>query len=165
MIVLIFVACLLKAKQLELAWYRVDASSNSILVGLPTPAIEGAWAGLRKVANKLEAFAGAPVQPETAPTSRFSIGVGNERYALDAGSAIDFAALFGDRGAPAGASGEIDAQSSEPHVLILKNIGSVSWVSITLKGSAVTVPQGRSLRIAPDTRIVIGTLVLEIQPY
>ena len=163
--VLIFVACLLKAKQLELAWHGADSSSDSILVGLPAPAAAGAWAGLQKLVGGIEATAGAPIRPEAAPLARFSIGAGEERYALDPGSAIDFAELFGTRGAPVGATGEIDRHPTEPDVLGLKNTGATPWVSTTPKGATVTVPQGRSLRIAAGTRIAFGTLVLDIQTY
>ena len=164
--VFLFVGCLLKAKQLELAWYGTDTSNDSVLVGAPAPSSAGgALSGLQKLASGLEAAAGAPIAPEAAPIGRFSIGTGEDRYALDAGSAIDFGTLFGDRGAPAGALGEIDPHPTEPNALGLTNTGAAPWVSTTPTGATVSVPQGRSLPVAAGTRIAFGTLVLDIQTY
>ncbi len=159
--VVIFVGCLLKAKQLEIAWGGAASYGDSILVGTPqaggfSPAVAQPSApatatdtanataalltGLRGLASGLEAMAGGIIKPAAAPVApqaqagrqtapavapaagaqRFSIGTGNTRFALEAGRAIDFGALFAASGVPAGASGEIGVHPTDPNILGLK---------------------------------------------
>jgi hypothetical protein len=101
----------------------------------------------------------------TAGAQRFSIGTGNTRFALEAGRAIDFGALFAANGAPAGGSGEIGVHPTDPNILGLKNTGTSAWASTTYEGTTVTVPPGKNLKIAAGTRILFGPLTLDIQSY
>ena len=90
--VLIFVGCLLKAKQLEIAWGGVSSFGDSILVGAPsaggfgtaaapsqpaatttTSSAGGLLAGLQGLASGLEAVAGGIIKPAAPPVAQAPI--------------------------------------------------------------------------------------------
>jgi len=172
--ILIFTACLVKAKQLDLAWSGPSTSSDSILVGTPAPAPARAAqaAPVAAVSPSTHQVAqpsppplmqGAPVAPAAPP--RFSIGAGAARYALQAHRSIDFAALFGAMGVPPGTTGEITQHPQDPNTLGLRNTGKSAWTAINTDGSTATVPPGKNLRIAAGTRLILGPLALDIQSH
>ena len=65
----------------------------------------------------------------------------------------------------AGATGEISRHPTDPNILGIKNTGATAWTSATGNGATVTVPPGKNLKIAVGTRILFGSLALEIQTY
>jgi hypothetical protein len=92
---------------------------------------------------------------------RFSIGTANARYGLEVGHQIDFGQLFGVPGVIA----EITAHPTDKAVLGLRNAGSGVWTTITAEGATLTVPNGKNLRVAAGTRLLFGTVVINIERY
>jgi RsiW-degrading membrane proteinase PrsW (M82 family) len=185
--VIVFVACLVKAKQLDGG--GASGSGGSILVGTPAsgdfampraaapnpstaPAADPVQGVLSMAQGLFARFTppAGPAQPVAAPAvapaaveERFSIGTPVSRFALEVGRGIDFAALFGAAGA--GAVGEITRHPTDPHILGLKNVGSSAWTSTTAQGATITVPPGKNVRIAAGTKLIFGPLTLDIQNY
>lgn len=173
--ILAFTACLLKAKQLDMSWRGAPTSSDSILVGSPAVLATSSPSPQFAAAPAVAAMFSQP-QPAPAPVpqpipvgvaspNRFAIGIGTTRFALEAQRSIDFTALFGSSGVPPEMTGEITQHPQDPNILGLKNTGKSAWTAVNTDGSTVTVAPGKNLRIVAGTRLILGQLALDIQPY
>jgi RsiW-degrading membrane proteinase PrsW (M82 family) len=188
---LIFVGCLLKAKQLE-AVRRGPAfiPTDSIIVGgVPLPVATGtlpehnatAWGGLSQVVGAFfrpkattatpGAYPmGAPAvpqpsmaAPQAAPVPRFILSNGAERYGIVAGQTIDLAMLFPGRGLSSGTLAEVTVHPQDAQAIGLKNMTSVVWAVTLDTGATTTVAAGRSVKLVANEKIKIGAVTIDVQ--
>lgn len=185
-----FLACILKAKQLELSRLGAPMDGRSILAPSPSPnstvpavpagvvpkpagGIAGLFTGIATAVEKLVGFTAKTTVPNpgaapaaaapVVPPSGLSIGTGTTRYALAPNQAIDFSALFGGAGVPAGYSGLIAGTAGGG--LEIRNVGSATWAITAPDGSTTSVPPGSSFTPAAGTRLLLGPATIEIQAY
>lgn len=184
--VILFISCLLKARQLEgVLTGRTMASSGSILVGATTPLAPAgtAPAGAVPIAAAIAParVAAAPVAepvpakkprkprarkaaepaveaPAATPTG-FRLSVGGITVPLKSGQRVDLSAapeLGGNGGA---LMAEVSVHPSDPTILGLKNLSSTAWTVTAPDGRTSTVAPSRSLRLDAGLRIAFGPLV------
>ena len=161
----IFVACLLKAKQLELSRVGGMADGNSILALSPSGA--AVWAPSYLAAPVVAA---AAYQADTSsggfapvPATGLSIGAGGPRYALAPDAVIDFSTLFAGAGVPAGCLGMVLAAPDGG--LDLRNTGAVAWAAAGPDGATVVVPPAAGIRAVAGLRIALDRATVDVQPY
>ena len=171
---LVFVACLLKARQLEAPRLALAEGQGSILAiprGPPRPATSaGATGALSGVATFLERSIGvqaraAPVaaSTEAVPASGVAIGTGTTLYALAPGRVIDFAALFPTVAIPPGHSAAVESgPTGSPR---LRNTGSATWAVFRPGGAAETVPPAGTVEAMAGTRLVLGSAWLDLLAF
>ncbi|TDR93962.1 PrsW family intramembrane metalloprotease [Enterovirga rhinocerotis] len=181
LIAIVFLACLMKARQLEASRLGRPVDGQSILAVSPSygpapimpagivppspPGIAGALAG---AATLIERAAGvtsrttAASPPAPMPASGLAIGTSSARYALAAGVPIDLSALFGPDGVPAGHTGLI---LPAPGGLAIRNMGAASWSAATPDGAAWTVSPGEDLPAVAGTTLLIGAATIGIGAY
>lgn len=188
-----FLACLLKAKQLEVSRLGGPIDGHSVLAASPTPGtmpmgpagvvpppVPGLAGLFTGVASAAEALAGVtarttvpnpgavpadamPAAPAPMPTTGLSIGNATARYALAANQSIDFSNLFGAAGVPPGFSGAI--LPTPDGALEISNTGHAPWTYATPDGAAVSVQPGASLRPVAGGKIMLGAATIEIASY
>lgn len=168
---IIFVACLLKARQLDAPRLAMASGQGSILAMPPLPSSPGLSrsAGLSEVATFLErsigveARAASPEAAEAIPASGVSIGTGALRYALAPGGRMDFPALFPAAGIPPGHAAILEAAPDGS--LVLRNTGRATWAAFRPDGAGSTIPPGGSIGAEAGMRIVLGTASLDLAAY
>ncbi|MBG1233906.1 PrsW family glutamic-type intramembrane protease [Aestuariivirga litoralis] len=188
---LIFVACLLKAKQLNTATNGNFVPSDSIIVGaqpVPASATAGfkmeevkatAWGGLASLMNVVntgaaaaQAAAAAQMAPAPAGLAQapnavakptFALAAGSARFGIIAGQTLDLAQLFPGQGLPAQCLAEVTVNPKDASQLGLKNLSSASWDVTTDSGSSASAPKGRNVKLSPGTKITIGQCVIQVQ--
>lgn len=188
-----FLACLLKAKQLEVSRLGGPIDGHSVLAVSPPPGtapvgpagvvpppaagIAGMFTGVATAAEKLAGVAArttvpnpgavpadaAPVAPAPMPAAGLSIGNASARYALAPNQAIDFSALFGAAGVPPGCLGAILPAAEGG--LEIRNTGSAPWSYATPDGATASVQPGASLRPLAGAKLLLGTATIEIASY
>lgn len=184
----VFLSCLLKAKQLEVSRLGGSVDGHSILAVTPPPAYAGAgpagvvppalsglagiFTGAATLLDRLIAFrarttvpspAAVAAAPPPLPASGLSIGTAATRYALAPNQAIDFSALFGPAGVPAGYAGVIAAAPGGG--LDITNSGTATWATSGADGATSSVPPGSALRAAAGTRLQLGSATIDIQSF
>ena len=186
---LIFVGCLLKAKQLEMVRQGIAfVPTDSILVGgAPLPVAAGtlpeqhatAWGGLSQVlgvfghANAAAATPGAfavgapaPTAPQAAPSAlpapKFTLGNGAERYGIVPGQTIDLAMLFPNRGLPAGTLADVTVHPQD-QAIGLKNMSASTWAVALDTGATTSVANGRNVKLVANEKIKIGDVTIDVQ--
>ncbi len=183
-----FVACILKAKQLEVSRLGGPIDGHSILAISPPPThaqvapggivppaasgLAGLFTGLATGVEKLVGFTArttvpnpgsVPTAAPAVPARGLSIGTRDARYALAPNQTIDFSSLFSASNVPSGCSGLI---SSLPDgTLDIRNTGAATWAMMLPDGATASIPPGGSLKAAPGTKIVLGGATIDIQAY
>ncbi|KAA2234957.1 PrsW family intramembrane metalloprotease [Salinarimonas soli] len=172
----LFLACLMKAKQLEPSFTgQAMASTGSIVVGVaPRPAAPPRPAPT-PVAPPMPAPPAPPVPPmppapvpiavaDTLPVlAPYSLLVEGEVVPLAGGAHLDLSALPGLGGRGAGIVGEVTTHPADPTVLGLKNLSGRPWRAVAADGTAQEVPPDRNLRLGAGTRIAFGPLSGDIR--
>jgi RsiW-degrading membrane proteinase PrsW (M82 family) len=179
---LLFVACLLKAKQLY-ATEMGGASTDSIIIGAPAGA---AWASPAPVAApQQQAFAPQPppfsppppqqpapppqhvapaaTAPAVPPVPKFALANGANRFGVLVGQTIDLAALFPGCGLPASCLAEVNAHPNDASIVGLKNLTGDTWVVQFETGAMTSVGPGRNVKLVDKAKIVIGGATVEVQ--
>lgn len=186
-----FLACLLKAKQLEVSRLGGPVDGHSVLAASPQPGTEplgpagvvppqapGLAGVFTSVAGAAEKLAGVTARttvpnpgavpadaapPAAMPVSGLSIGNAGARYALAPDQAIDFSTLFGASGVPAGHTGAILPASDGG--MEIRNTGSAPWTYATPDGATTSVQPGASIRPLAGGKLLLGPASIEISPY
>lgn len=185
-----FLACLLKAKQLEVSRLGGPISGHSVLafsppagtlpagpagiVPPPAPGVAGVFTGIASAAEKLAGItarttvplAGTeapPPPPAPMPASGLSIGNASARYALALNQAIDFSALFGAAGVPVGFAGAI--LPAQDGGMEIRNTGSAPWTYAMPDGATASIQPGASLRPVAGGRLLLGAATIDIAAY
>lgn len=187
-----FLACLLKAKQLEVSRLGGPISGHSVLamspgpgempigpagvVPPPAPGVAGMFTGLASAAEKLAGVTARTTVPnpgavpaDAAPpapamaASGLSIGTATARYALAPNQAIDFSSLFAAAGVPAGNSGTILPAADGG--MEVRNTGTAPWTYATPDGATTSVQPGASLRPVAGAKLLLGAASIEISTY
>lgn len=186
-----FIACILKAKQLEVSRLGGPIDGRSILAVSPAPGaapaapagivppsapgLAGILTAITTAVEKLVGFTArttvptpgtvtaGPPAPAPIPESGLSIGNGSVRYALAPDQEIDFSALFGSAGVPAGYAGLIVAAPGGG--MDIRNTGSAPITVAAPDGAISAVPAGSAFRAAAGARLVLGSASLDIQAY
>lgn len=179
-----FIACVLKAKQLEVSRLGGPIDGHSILAASPFPAaptapggivppaapgLAGAFTGAATAVEKAVGFTarttvpGPGAVPPAIPPTGLSIGTGAARYALAPNQAIDFSSLFAASGVPAGYSGVIAATPDGG--LELRNTGAATWSVTGPDGAATAIPPGGVARAAAGATLGLGAASVDIQAY
>ena len=186
-----FLACLLKAKQLEVSRLGGAVDGHSVLAPSPQPGTEplgpagvvppqapGLAGVFTSVAGAAEKLAGvtarttvpnpgavpADAAPSAAmPVSGLSIGNATARYALAPDQVIDFSTLFGASGVPSGHAGAILA--SPDGGMNIRNTGAAPWTYTTPDGATTSVQPGASLRPVAGGKLLLGGASIEITSY
>lgn len=148
---LIYISCLMKARQLELSRLGRPVDGHSILA--LTPQV------MMPAPIPIAGVGGAP-QPAFP---RLAIGTVEGRYALDPGGIIDFASLFPALGMPAGGSGLVEAVPGGS--VSIRNTGTLTWTAATPDGAAWAIPPAASFPASAGTRIVLGAATVDVAPY
>lgn len=151
----IFVACLLKARQMEQAAGRETDSYGSIVVEKPAPAPAPAPAAA-------PAPAPAPAPATAKAEAPIALAIGEFQIALSAGKSIDLGQEPALGGKGAGIVGEVTQHPTRPDVLGLKNTGTAEWTATLRDGSTTTIESGRNLRLAPGVKVTFGDLEADV---
>jgi hypothetical protein len=160
-----FLACLLKARQLEpeLAGGTIKGEDSIVVAPLSTPvaapaAAATAAASPQHAAPAPAASAGAPYPAAATANASFVLLVEGTRLPLARGRVIDLASIptFGSRAA--GIVAEVTSDPSDPDFLLLTNLGNRTWNAKDGGGTRHAVPPGRSVRLAVGARIDFGPL-------
>ena len=186
-----FIACVLKAKQLEVSRLGGPIDGHSILavspaptrapppapsgvVPPPPPGVAGMFTGLATAVEKSVGFTARTTVPNPGavpaaepgegaiPASGLSIGTGETRYVLAPNQTIDFSSLFAGAGVPPGTAGLITGTG---HALELRNTGTASWAATTSSGLTSTIPPGSGMQAASGTKLMFGPATIDIQAF
>lgn len=152
-----FLACLLKARQLEpLLSGQPARATHSILVVPPASAPA-------PLPSNQYAYPASPAAVARPDPSSFALTVEGTRIQLAHGARVDlgFYPAFGGRGA--GTIVEVTAHPSDPSLIGLRNLGNQTWTATGADGSTHSVPPRRVLRIEAGTRIDFGTISGDIR--
>ena len=151
-----FVACLLKARQMEQATGKVLDSYGSIVVD-PASAPAKQHVPPSPNANRVQ-----PVTPPaaSAEVKPIFLRMGAIRISVVPGQNLDFSSL-GAAGIDIGKLGaEATRHPTRKDVIGLKNTGDQVW-SVTLRDGSVTkLEKGRNLRLAPGVKIEFEDMVI-----
>lgn len=186
----VFVACLLKAKQLELvqAGGR-HAPTDSIVIGAPasasapgtgTSAATGLMAALSGLSGSLfgrmsAATAAAPAAEPAAQTPaapapsapaaapRFILACAGQRYGILPGQTIDLATLFPAQGLAPGSHAVVSVHPQDATAIGLKNLTQETWAAVLESGASTNVPPGRHLKLVAGEKIRIGAVTIEVE--
>lgn len=154
-----YLACLLKARQIQMAQFGAPADTGgSILVGArpgaapvppPVPAPAPAYAPpppSMPTAPAPSVPAGPPVAATPAP-GRLALVVAGKRWPLEPGGRLDLAP---------GLSAEITQHPQNPSVIGLRNLGEAGW-NVTLPDTRQQrVEPQKNIRLSPGLRIEFG---------
>jgi RsiW-degrading membrane proteinase PrsW (M82 family) len=160
-----FLACLLKARQLEpeLAGGTIKREDSTIVAPLSAPvaapaAAATAPASPQHAAPAPAASAGAPYPAAATATASFVLLVEGTKLPLARGRVIDLASIpaFGSRAA--GIVAEVTSDPSDPDFLRLTNLGNRTWNAQDGGGTRHAVPPGRRVRLAVGAHIDFGPL-------
>ncbi|HMO27717.1 PrsW family glutamic-type intramembrane protease [Enterovirga sp.] len=182
LIALVFLACLMKARQLEASRTGGAIDGQSILAlspgygpgpimpaGIVPPAPPGIAGVLAGAATAIERSVGvtsrtteAPAEP-AVPASGLAIGTANVRYALVPNPQVDLSTLFAADGAPPGCTAAIVAMPGGG--MAICNTGSVVWSAAMPDGSAQPVHPGQEVPALAGTTLLLGGAVLGIGAY
>ena len=185
LITFVFFGCLLKARQLEASRLGGFIDGRSILAfspqyapvpvvpgGLVPPppgGVIGAFTGAATLLEKSIGLVAKTTKPSSCsvsaavPESGWAIGIGDLRYALSPDRSIDLSALFEAAGVPPGCSGTI---AGTPYgSLRITNTGTATWAVSGRDGVAETVAPGAGFAVLAGTRIVVGEVTIDIEPY
>lgn len=148
------VACLLKARQLDMALGRSVDSYGSIVVN--PNAVSASESG-----NYYTVQPPPRVQPssaEAAAQSTVALGLvfGETTIPVEAGKIVNFGGIaeLGDRGA--GIVGEVTRHPTRHDVLGLKNLGAEAWIAHLRNGTEQPIANQRNIRLAPGVKIDFG---------
>lgn len=185
-VIAMFLACLLKAKQLEVSRLGGPVDGRSILAISPPPGtlargpagvvpppatgIAGLFTGIATAVERAVGFKATTTVPApgssaaaAAAVPRISVGSSTARYALAPNATIDFSALFAAASVPPGCQGTVVLSADGGFDLV--NSGSGTWTATTPQGSAASVvPSGR-LRGEAGTRLMLGPATLTLDAY
>ncbi|WP_375460412.1 PrsW family intramembrane metalloprotease [uncultured Enterovirga sp.] len=187
-----FIACVLKAKQLEVSRLGGPIDGHSILAVSPpasaypaapagvvppaAPGVAGMFTGIATAVEKAVGFTARTTVPNpgavpgagdaavgAVPASGLSIGTGTARYVLAPNQTIDFSSLFSDAGVPAGTAGLIT--SGPANALEIRNTGTATWVATSAAGLTTSIPPGSSVPAAGGTTLMLGGATIDIQSF
>jgi RsiW-degrading membrane proteinase PrsW (M82 family) len=151
-----FLACLLKARQIEASRAGAADTGGSIIVGFeprPAPAAAQPAAAARPAAAPVVAM---PVRPAAATPTAVALAIAGERLALTTGGRIDLGAFAALAGRGAGLVGEVVAHPRDPSVIGLRNIGSTDWTVTLVDGRSETVTPAKNVRLTAGVRIAFA---------
>lgn len=147
----IFVACLLKARQLEAKAGRIRESYGSIVVA-PSPARE---APPPTPMHEPPQQVSAPAPAAGTGRTTYALMFGGRVLPVFPGETIE-AAAFAPAAVPAGFRAEVTQHPARPEVVGLKNVGGEAW-NVTLRdGTTRTLEAERNLRLAAGVKIDLG---------
>lgn len=145
----LFVACLLKARQIStnIGASRNDYGSIVIMPGdRPT--------------SELLPMTSAPksvfVEPAAAAHPNAHLVMGDVRLPAFAGKPVDFQPLSGQGIDSAGLAAEVSRHPTRSDVIGLKNTGAKTWTAILRDGKRIELESGRNIRLAPGVQIDFG---------
>ncbi|MGD1954811.1 MAG: PrsW family intramembrane metalloprotease [Sphingomonadales bacterium] len=145
----LFLACLLKARQLEQTLGRDVDTYGSIVVEKAPAAPQ---------AQPAPAAAAAPASKEKP----IALAIGDLQIALGAGATLDLSNEPALGGKGAGVLGEGTQHPTRPDVLGLKNTGTAEWTATLRDGSTTTIESGRNLRLAPGVKVSFGAVEADV---
>ena len=171
----LFIACLLKARQLEGMIGRSATGYGSIVVDRPpVPAAHPqpmATAASASVSAEQRATSGAPpaAQPanagvSTPATAKRELGleVSGITHPLIPGRTIDFASDTALGAAATGICCEVTRHPTREDVLGLRNAGTVNWNARLRDGTQHVIEPGRNLRLAAGVEIAFGSFSAKV---
>ncbi len=156
-----FIACLLKARQIEASRSGTAAdTAGSIVVGFePRPAPAPA----PSAASPARPIAVAPAPrpaAAAAPEGALVLVIAGDRLRLTAGMWIDLGSLDGLAGRGAGLSGEVVVHPRDPTVLGLRNTGTTDWTATLVDGRSERVTPAKNVRLVAGIRIAFADAVV-----
>lgn len=149
--VLLAIACLLKARQLDLAMRGPAAETGGSIIVTPENRPQPA-----PVAT-MPPVAQAPVSaPVSGVAQILVLDIEGLHIPLRANQTVDLSAepALGGRGA--GVSGVVVPHPTRQNVLGLRNSGSVAWVARLRDGSQQQIDRDQNIRLAPGVSIAFG---------
>ena len=150
--VVVAIACLLKARQLDLAMRGEPAeTSGSIIV----EAAHRPHAAHPPVAPVFAPPAPAPT-PAAVPNELLHLDVEGVHIPLRPHMVIDLSAEPALRGRGAGVSATVVPHPSRANVVGLRNSGSVAWTARLRDGSQQQIDRDQSIRLAPGVSIAFN---------
>ena len=184
----LFLACLVKAQQLNAVDYGIPGGPPTLAVAPPattapppvdkTPgAPRPAAAFLTRALGALERMAGVharAARPATPiaigggrvgadPPAAFILRHGQQDFPLTPGASLDLSILFAAIGVPPGHAAVVERHPTHPHDLGLRNSGTASWTARGSSGEARPIDPGRTLEIEAGTRLTLGTATVTIE--
>ena len=181
LIALVFLSCLMKARQLEASRTGGAIDGQSILAlspgygpgpimpsGIVPPPAPGLAGTIDGAATALERTVGVtsrttPPAPDAVPASGLAIGTSSARYALAPTPQVDLSALFAADGAPPGCTAALVAMPGGG--LAICNTGTVVWSAAMPDGSAQHVQPGQEVPALPGMTLLLGSAVVGIGAY
>lgn len=178
---IVFLACLMKARQLEASRTGGAIDGQSILAlspgygpgpimpsGIVPPPPPGVAGALASAATAIERSVGVTSRttqaaPAAVPPAGLAIGTSSARYALAPNPHVDLSALFVADGAPPGCTGAVVAMPGGG--LAICNTGSVVWTAAMPDGSSRPVQAGQEVAALPGTTLLLGRAVVGIGAY
>jgi RsiW-degrading membrane proteinase PrsW (M82 family) len=163
----LLVACLLKARQLDMSMGRAVETYGSIVVGSGNApaAPASAPAATPMPAAPAEAPVGAPsAKPEpAAATPAASSTPAQLRLIFDSatipvtlGKALDLSRVSALAGLSEELRAEVTAHPTRPDVLGLKNLGAAPWTATLRDGTQQRIVPERNIRLADGVKIDFG---------
>ncbi len=174
MTAVMFIACLLKARQIEASLFGraaetggsiiVTAENRPVPVPVPMAAVPAAPPPVASApVAPPPAAAAAPTVPVTP--SALGLSLSGQLLRLDPGVALDLSMVTALAGRGAGVRGEITRHPTNPSVIGLKNLGATAWSARLRDGSVQAIEPGRNLRLAPGVQVDFGNgLVADVVP-
>ncbi len=144
---LVFVACFLKAKQMDQSLGRQQDGYGSIVVqpdDRPSPSPAAAPAP------------DATAAPPPPPQSALFLQSGAVRLPVVPGQQLDFGPLKEAGLGVDGLGAEVTTHPTRKDVLGLKNTGDRPWAVTLRDGSQIELETGRNIRLAPGVKINLG---------
>ena len=158
---LIFVACLMKARQMEAVEFgRAQDTQGSIIVDYPVAAAPAAYATAAMAYAPLPPAAPAYAPPAVAPAAAalsFALAFPDMRVALKPGELVDLSQQPALGGRGQGVRAEVSRHPTKADVVGLKNLGAAAWYARMADGTVQPVDPQRNLRLAPGLRIDFGS--------
>lgn len=153
-----FVACLLKARQLDgqVSHHHLNPADHSIAVG-PPPLPPS----LRSAVPAQPAAPGPPAAAPVASDATFQLLVEGRIIPLRPGLQMDLGRLPGLTHAK-GIIFAVTTHPKDPAVLGLQNLGTLPWNAL-IQGAPKTIDPQRNIRVAHGTLIAFGSVQGSIQ--
>jgi PrsW family intramembrane metalloprotease len=169
----LFIACLLKARQLEGSIGRSTSGYGSIVVDRPpvaplrsppmpvgarpaTPTNPFASAGAASAGGPAANLEGSAPIAVAKTTKELKLEVAGTRLSLSPGGTIDFARDTSLGAAATGISGEVTRHPTREDVLGLRNTGTINWTARLRDGTQHVIEPGRNLRLAAGIEVAFG---------
>ena len=153
--VVLYVSCLLKARQIESRFGTTREDYGSIVIqpgDQPSPA---------KPAPAPSAPAAGPApgvrsQPRSEPGGAVFLVLGGTKLPLIAGQNVDFSPLAASGASLEGLSATVSVHPTRADVIGLKNTGTRHWKATLRDGKHTELEPGRNVRIAKGVTIEFG---------